>query len=223
MRRPSTMHRAGAALAVVAALLGAGQVQVLAQRVEQGGARVELERAGLAVDVRARPSSAARRAAGAAAGAAAAGAVDETAAAAAAPAMSASRREIKGVRGTVHVSSCHSWVERDAKSASVLPMRRAVCRKCARSCLKLLSCHQGAESLNARSSAPIRPAAKPVTRRDARDHCSCSGSSLWVGRPRDSGYRCAASRMTLASSPASNFCAKRPGHEREWKGFICSC
>jgi hypothetical protein len=33
--------RAGAALAVVAALLGAGQVQVLAQRVEQRGAGVE--------------------------------------------------------------------------------------------------------------------------------------------------------------------------------------
>ena len=42
-------HRAGAALALVAALLGAGQVQVLAQRVEQGGARVELQRARRAV------------------------------------------------------------------------------------------------------------------------------------------------------------------------------
>ncbi len=51
MRRPSTMHRAGAALAVVAALLGAGQVQVLAQRVEQRGARVELERVRVAVDL----------------------------------------------------------------------------------------------------------------------------------------------------------------------------
>ena len=36
-------HRAGAALAVVAALLGAGEVQVLAQRVEQRRARVELQ------------------------------------------------------------------------------------------------------------------------------------------------------------------------------------
>ena len=42
-------HRAGAALAVIAALLGAGEMQVLAQRVEQGGARVERELAGLAV------------------------------------------------------------------------------------------------------------------------------------------------------------------------------
>ena len=40
---PVDDHRAGAALAVVAALLGAGQVQMLAQRVEQRGARVELE------------------------------------------------------------------------------------------------------------------------------------------------------------------------------------
>ena len=43
-------HRAGAALAVVAALLGAGHVQVLAQRVEQRGARVERHRVILAVD-----------------------------------------------------------------------------------------------------------------------------------------------------------------------------
>ena len=43
-------HRAGAALAVVAALLGAGQVQVLAQRVEQRGAGVEFELVALAVD-----------------------------------------------------------------------------------------------------------------------------------------------------------------------------
>ncbi len=34
-------HRAGAALAVVAALLGAGEMQMLAQRVEQRGARIE--------------------------------------------------------------------------------------------------------------------------------------------------------------------------------------
>ena len=40
---PVDDHRAGAALAVVAALLGAGQMQVLAQRIEQGGARVELK------------------------------------------------------------------------------------------------------------------------------------------------------------------------------------
>ena len=43
-------HGAGAALAVVAALLGAGEAEVLAQRVEQRGAGVELERARLAVD-----------------------------------------------------------------------------------------------------------------------------------------------------------------------------
>ena len=36
-------HGARAALAVVAALLGAGQVEVLAQRIEQRGAQVELE------------------------------------------------------------------------------------------------------------------------------------------------------------------------------------
>ena len=34
-------HRAGAALAVVAALLGAGEAQVFAQGVEQRGARIE--------------------------------------------------------------------------------------------------------------------------------------------------------------------------------------
>ena len=44
-------HRAGAALAVVAALLGAGEMQVIAQRVEQRGARVELERLLFAVDL----------------------------------------------------------------------------------------------------------------------------------------------------------------------------
>ena len=37
-------HRAGAALALVAALLGAGQRQVLAQRIQQGDARVERQR-----------------------------------------------------------------------------------------------------------------------------------------------------------------------------------
>ena len=36
-------HGAGAALAVVAALLGAGEMQMLAQRIEQGGASVELQ------------------------------------------------------------------------------------------------------------------------------------------------------------------------------------
>ncbi len=43
-------HGTGAALPVVAALLGAGQVQVLAQRVEQRGADIQLEVAGMAVD-----------------------------------------------------------------------------------------------------------------------------------------------------------------------------
>ncbi len=42
-------HRAGTALAVIATLLGAGELQLLAQRVEQGGPRVEFQRAGLAV------------------------------------------------------------------------------------------------------------------------------------------------------------------------------
>jgi hypothetical protein len=40
---PLDDHRAGAALAMVAALLGAGEVQMLAQRIQQGGARVELQ------------------------------------------------------------------------------------------------------------------------------------------------------------------------------------
>ena len=43
-------HGAGAALAVVAALLRAGQAEVLAQQVEQGRAGVDLERVLLAVD-----------------------------------------------------------------------------------------------------------------------------------------------------------------------------
>ena len=42
-------HRAGATLAVIATFLGAGEVQVVAQRVEQRGARVELERVRFAV------------------------------------------------------------------------------------------------------------------------------------------------------------------------------
>src|SRR5260370_41897079 len=36
------MHRAGAALGVVAALLGAGEMDALAQRVQQGGAGIEV-------------------------------------------------------------------------------------------------------------------------------------------------------------------------------------
>ena len=43
-------HRAGAALAMVAALLGAGQADVLAQRVEQRGPHVERQLMALAVD-----------------------------------------------------------------------------------------------------------------------------------------------------------------------------
>ena len=50
-------HRAGAALAVIAALLGAGEMQVIAQRIEQRGARVELERVWFAVDLEASPST----------------------------------------------------------------------------------------------------------------------------------------------------------------------
>ena len=47
---PFDDHRAGAALAVVAALLGAGQVQMLAQRIEQRRARIELKRMLVAID-----------------------------------------------------------------------------------------------------------------------------------------------------------------------------
>jgi hypothetical protein len=36
---------------VIAALLRAGQIQMLAQRIQQGGARVEFERAAGAVDI----------------------------------------------------------------------------------------------------------------------------------------------------------------------------
>ena len=43
-------HGAGAALALVAPFLGAGQMQMLAQRVEQGRPRVEVEFADGAVD-----------------------------------------------------------------------------------------------------------------------------------------------------------------------------
>jgi hypothetical protein len=50
MRRPSAIT-AGAALAVVAAFLAAGQVQVFAQGIEQGGAVVDLKGLGFTVDV----------------------------------------------------------------------------------------------------------------------------------------------------------------------------
>ena len=43
--------RAGTALPLVAALLGTGQIEPLAQRVEQGGAVVDGQRVLLAVDV----------------------------------------------------------------------------------------------------------------------------------------------------------------------------
>ena len=43
-------HRAGAALAVIATLLGAGQVEMLAQRVEQGRPRGNLKLRLLAID-----------------------------------------------------------------------------------------------------------------------------------------------------------------------------
>ena len=48
---PFDDHRAGAALAMIAALLGAGQVQLFAQGIEQGGAGVEFECQVLAVDL----------------------------------------------------------------------------------------------------------------------------------------------------------------------------
>ena len=44
------VHGACAALAVVAALLGAGEVQALAQAVQQGDARLDVELVRLAVD-----------------------------------------------------------------------------------------------------------------------------------------------------------------------------
>ena len=47
------MHGAGAALAVVAAFLGAGQADVLAQGVEQRGAHVESELMTLTIDANA--------------------------------------------------------------------------------------------------------------------------------------------------------------------------
>ena len=50
MRRPSIEHGAGAALAVVAALLAAGEVEVLAEEIEQRGACVDSEGALLVVD-----------------------------------------------------------------------------------------------------------------------------------------------------------------------------
>ena len=50
IRRPSTMHGASAALAAIAALLGAGQMEALAQEIEQRDARVgELDRMPFAV------------------------------------------------------------------------------------------------------------------------------------------------------------------------------
>jgi hypothetical protein len=44
-------HRAGAALALIAAFLGTGEIETLTQRVEQGGATVDGQRVLLAVDV----------------------------------------------------------------------------------------------------------------------------------------------------------------------------
>ena len=43
-------HGAGAALAAVAALLGAGEVEPLAQQVEQGDARIDLQLVAVSVD-----------------------------------------------------------------------------------------------------------------------------------------------------------------------------
>ena len=47
---PVHVHRAGAALPVIAALLGAGQAEILAQRVEQRHARFDLQLVKLPVD-----------------------------------------------------------------------------------------------------------------------------------------------------------------------------
>jgi len=52
-RRPFTCTVARAALAVIAALLGAGEIEGLAQSVEEGGARIEGESDLLAVDLEA--------------------------------------------------------------------------------------------------------------------------------------------------------------------------
>ena len=50
MRRAVDQHRAGAALALIAALLGAGQIEMLAQHVEQASSRARLEIALDAID-----------------------------------------------------------------------------------------------------------------------------------------------------------------------------
>ena len=47
---PIQMHGAGAALSEIAALLGARQLQVLAQEIEQGSARVDLRFIAFAID-----------------------------------------------------------------------------------------------------------------------------------------------------------------------------
>jgi hypothetical protein len=54
------VHRAGAALAVVATLLGAGQVQMVTQAVQQRGAGVQLQRFQPAVDLHAHGDGAIR-------------------------------------------------------------------------------------------------------------------------------------------------------------------
>ena len=51
-RRPGAKFIAGAALAVVAALLGAGEMQVLAQHIEQRSPRVERDLAHPAVHIK---------------------------------------------------------------------------------------------------------------------------------------------------------------------------
>ncbi|MNE58912.1 hypothetical protein D3C80_1539730 [compost metagenome] len=45
-----TQHRTGSTLTVVAAFLGAGQVQMLTQQVKQRGPRVDLQRPGVAIE-----------------------------------------------------------------------------------------------------------------------------------------------------------------------------
>ena len=53
---PSTVQKdgAGAALAMVAALLGAGETEMMAEGVEEGGSHVSVEHAELSVDVQRR-------------------------------------------------------------------------------------------------------------------------------------------------------------------------
>ena len=58
---PVDQHRAGPALAVVAALLGPGKLQPLTQQVQQGRPRIDVERLFTAVDAQSQVHAALRR------------------------------------------------------------------------------------------------------------------------------------------------------------------